>query len=259
MAVLALVTEAPMHAYRMQQLIKERRKDDVINVAQRNSIYQTIERLRRDELIVVRETVREERRPERIVYEITEQGMATLRQWLRTMLSTPAREFPEFPAALACLPMLTPEDVLKQLEARAIALEAAIAKLDPQAASEASGLPRLFLVEDELTGAGAHAFRFRFHAAPGVEARVRGPHAELYDVATGARLLVVPSGVAPRAQIERRWSSRDYGQRAESHSLCWEARASTPFSAAFALVPVRAGEDERERLALARQLLAVSD
>src|SRR5262245_46087896 len=74
MAVLALVVEAPMHAYRMQQLIKERHKDDVVNVAQRNSIYQTIDRLLRDGLIAVKETSREENRPERTVYEITKAG-----------------------------------------------------------------------------------------------------------------------------------------------------------------------------------------
>jgi DNA-binding PadR family transcriptional regulator len=147
--LLTLLAEAPMHAYRMQQLIEERHKNDIVNVAQRNSVYQTIDRLHRAELIGVRETVRDERRPERTVYEITEQGTATLRQWLRTMLSTPAREFPEFPAALACLPMLSPEDVLSQLEARVAALEEALAQVDPQAAGEAFSLPRLFLIEDE--------------------------------------------------------------------------------------------------------------
>src|SRR5918997_5272181 len=129
MAVLALVTEAPMHAYRMQQLIKERRKDDVINVAQRNSIYQTIDRLHRDGLIVVRETSREENRPERTVYEITEPGRETLREWMHTMLSTPAREFPEFPAALAFLPVLPPEEVLAALRERAATLEARLTAL----------------------------------------------------------------------------------------------------------------------------------
>ncbi|HEX2184697.1 MAG TPA: PadR family transcriptional regulator, partial [Chloroflexota bacterium] len=82
MVVLALLAEAPMHAYRMQQLIKEREKDKVVNVAQRNSIYQTIDRLRRAGLIAVRETWREERRPERTVYEITPYGSETLEQWL---------------------------------------------------------------------------------------------------------------------------------------------------------------------------------
>jgi hypothetical protein len=41
LAVLSMLTEEPMHAYRMQQLIKERRKDDIVNVSQRNSVYQT--------------------------------------------------------------------------------------------------------------------------------------------------------------------------------------------------------------------------
>jgi DNA-binding PadR family transcriptional regulator len=145
MVVLALVAEAPMHPYRMQQLIKERGKDQIANVAQPNSVYQTIERLRRVGLIAVRETAREERRPERTVYEITEEGRQTLLHWLRTMLSTPEREFPDFPAALAFLPLLEPADVLRQLEARAAALAERLEALD----TSAHDLPRLFLIEDE--------------------------------------------------------------------------------------------------------------
>src|SRR5262245_52526847 len=94
MAVLSMLTEAPMHAYRMQQLIKERHKDDVINVTQRNMIYQTIDRLLRDGLIEVEATERASRRPERTTYRITEAGRAILRDWLDTMVSTPAREYP---------------------------------------------------------------------------------------------------------------------------------------------------------------------
>ena len=45
LAVLAFLYERPMHPYRMQQLIKERGKDEVINVRQRASLYQTIDRL----------------------------------------------------------------------------------------------------------------------------------------------------------------------------------------------------------------------
>ncbi len=83
-----------MHAYRMQQLIKERHKDDVVNVAQRNSVYQTIDRLLRDGLIAVQTTTRDENRPERTVYEPTHAGRDTLREWMRTMLAAPRREFP---------------------------------------------------------------------------------------------------------------------------------------------------------------------
>jgi DNA-binding PadR family transcriptional regulator len=157
MAVLSLVSETPMHAYRMQQMIKERHKDDVINVAQRNSVYQTIDRLLRDGLIAVRETAREENRPERTVYEPTEIGRDTLRQWMRTMLSTPAREFPEFPAALAFLPVLSPEEARAALEERAIALTARLAQLDNELIEGGKVLPRLFLVESEYQRAVARA------------------------------------------------------------------------------------------------------
>lgn len=149
-AVLALVCESPMHAYRMQQLIKERHQDDVVNVAQRNSVYQTIERLLRDGLLAIRETTREENRPERTVYEATETGRETLKQWMRTMLSTPAREFPEFPAALAFLPVLTPEEALAALRQRITALEARLSALDTEMTDNLPSVPRLFLVETEF-------------------------------------------------------------------------------------------------------------
>lgn len=138
-----------MHAYRMQQLIKERHKDDVVNVAQRNSVYQTIERLLRDGLIAVLETSREENRPERTVYEPTDAGRETLRQWMRTMVSTPAREFPEFPAALAFLPVLAPDEALEALQERIAALEARLSALGEELATTATFLPRVFLIETE--------------------------------------------------------------------------------------------------------------
>ena len=94
LAVLALLYEAPMHPYRMQQLIRERGKDQVINVRQRASIYQTIDRLLRDGLIAVRETERDENWPERTVYELTPAGRQLMMQWLREMLAAPARGFP---------------------------------------------------------------------------------------------------------------------------------------------------------------------
>src|SRR4029450_4286062 len=106
MVVLALVTEEPMHPYRMQVLIKERGKDQIANVTQRNSVYQTIAALLRAGLIAVRETARDERRPERTVYEVTPEGQRTLDSWMRAVLSAPARDFPDFPAALSLVAAL---------------------------------------------------------------------------------------------------------------------------------------------------------
>ena len=70
MVILGFVAEAPSHAYRMHELIKQRGKDKVVNVAQRNSVYQAIAQLQAAELIRVRETQQEEGRPERVIYEI---------------------------------------------------------------------------------------------------------------------------------------------------------------------------------------------
>ena len=77
LAVLGLLYEAPMHPYRMQQLIKERGKDEVINVRERASIYQAIDRLQREGLVTVVQTARDEKRPERTVYQLTEEGRET--------------------------------------------------------------------------------------------------------------------------------------------------------------------------------------
>lgn len=145
MVVLALACEEPMHPYRMQALIKQRGKDRVANVAQRNSVYQAIEALRRAGLIAERGTLRAERRPERTLYEATAEGRRTLRWWLCDVLSAPAREFPQFPAALSLLALLEPREARAALEARMAALESRLAGLDPPPPQ----LPRLFLLEDE--------------------------------------------------------------------------------------------------------------
>jgi DNA-binding PadR family transcriptional regulator len=149
MLVLALLTEEPMHPYRMQQVIRERAQDELVNVAQRNSVYQTLDRLVRDGLVVAGGTSREANRPERTVYQVTDAGSATLHTWLTDMLRTPAREFPEFPAALALLAILPPDEVADLITERIGALQTRRAAR-PQ---PPPNLPRLFLVEDEYRDA----------------------------------------------------------------------------------------------------------
>src|SRR5690349_6766524 len=109
-AVLALLRESPMHPYQMQVLIKQRAKDDVINVRQPARLYKAIERLLADGLVSVRATERDPRRPERTVYELTDAGRAAGYDRLRQMIAQPADEFPEFPAALSLLPVLSVDD-----------------------------------------------------------------------------------------------------------------------------------------------------
>ncbi len=149
LAVLVLLHEAPMHPYRMQRLIKDRGKDQVINVEQRASLYQTISQLLRAELITFWETARQEGFPERTVYKLTDKGHDTALNWMREMLSTPAQEFPEFPAAVSLLPLLTPDDALHQLEIREARLKDQIASIDKDVQTYSVSLPRLFLLESE--------------------------------------------------------------------------------------------------------------
>ena len=117
---------------------------------QRNSVYQTIEALVRAGLIAVRDTSRDENRPERTIYEATDDGRRTLSEWIRTVLSTPAREFPDFPAALSLLdPSLKPSELRALLETRIAALEARLAG-HTESYPE---LPRMFLLEEEYMAA----------------------------------------------------------------------------------------------------------
>ncbi len=149
LVLLALLAEEPMHPYRMQQMIKQRGKDKIANVAARNSVYQTIDRLLRATLITIRETSRDERRPERTVYELTDAGRDALRTWTRDMLAAPTREFPEFPAALASLMLLAPAEVESQLSTRAATLSAEVDQARA-ALAEFPELPRLFRLDDEF-------------------------------------------------------------------------------------------------------------
>ena len=149
MAILALLAEEPMHPYRMQQLIKERGKDQIINVRQRASIYQTIERLLRDGQISVKETLRETGKPDRTVYEITKEGREILIEWIREVLSTPIQEFPNFPVAISYISLLSPQDALEKLEQRIDVLGKTVQQIDNNLQTYKSIIPRLFMLESE--------------------------------------------------------------------------------------------------------------
>lgn len=153
MVVLAFLLEEPMHPYLMRQRVQERGKGRVANLAQPNSVYQAMEGLHRQGLIRVRETTRQERRPERTVYEITEEGERTLRRWLAAMLSDPGHEFPDFPAAVSVLMLMDPKEAEHLLTAR---VDALIKRLEELPSAEGP-LPRLFRLEDEYQRAMINA------------------------------------------------------------------------------------------------------
>lgn len=148
--VLVLLAEAPMHPYEMQRVMQARGKDTVVRV-QRGSLYPAVERLVAAGLIEPVETEREGRRPERTVYRITEDGRDTAELWLTGMLREVRNEYPEFPAALSFLPLLSAVDARVELTSRLVALGKSIAAIRSvtEGLNDRFRLPRLFLIETE--------------------------------------------------------------------------------------------------------------
>src|SRR5215469_6024489 len=101
LTVLCMLGSGPVHPYELQRRMKLWGKDLVVNLAQRANLYKTIDRLQQSGLIAVRQTERDQRFPERTVYELTDAGAHLAREWLVEMLAVPRNEFPRFPAALS--------------------------------------------------------------------------------------------------------------------------------------------------------------
>ena len=159
LAVLGLLEDGPLHPYGIQQLIKDWGKDQVINVGQRASLYKMINRLVAADLIKVHGTTRDQQYPERTSYELTDTGRAASRQWMAEILATPRNEFPEFPAALSFLPMLTPSETEELLATRRESLVQRLAERDAAIATELEGLelPRVTMLETEYLRAATQA------------------------------------------------------------------------------------------------------
>ncbi len=147
--VLWQLFEGPMHVYRMQKMFEAQGKARVVNVRSRASLYQTIERLKRNGLVEVYETQRAEGYPDRVVYAITDEGRVVAREWLREMLRNTEGEYPEFLAAVSILFGLPPDEARSELELRAEKLESALALTEQSLADAPAALPRLFLLEEE--------------------------------------------------------------------------------------------------------------
>src|SRR5438067_936296 len=78
LAVLACLYERPMHPYEVAQTLRQRAKHESIRLNY-GSLYSVVEALDRRGLIRARETLREGRRPERTVYESTDEAQRTRR------------------------------------------------------------------------------------------------------------------------------------------------------------------------------------
>jgi DNA-binding PadR family transcriptional regulator len=149
LAVLVCLFERPMHPYEVAQTLRSRAKQESVRLNY-GSLYAVVDSLEKRGFIRAGETVREGRRPERTVYEVTDEGIRELTDWLTELVAAPVKEYPHFMAALSFLPALEPGDALAALRQRAVALEIRLAqqRATLRAASDA-GLPRLFELEGE--------------------------------------------------------------------------------------------------------------
>jgi DNA-binding PadR family transcriptional regulator len=157
LAILGLLEDGPLHPYGMQQLIKRWGKDEVINVGQRATLYKMINRLDEAGLIKVRATTRDQQYPERTSYELTDAGREARQQWIAEILSTPRNEFPEFPAALSFLPLITRDAATELLGARRDRLVQRLAERDALIADAGVALPRVSMLETEYLHAVTRA------------------------------------------------------------------------------------------------------
>lgn len=147
LAVLALLTERPMHPYEMAQTMRERHQEEVIKLNY-GSLYTVVESLHKHGLITASATQKAGNRPERTVYAITDTGTDELHDWLRELIAVPAKEYPRFEAGISLVGLLPPDDALAVVEQREAALGeqiAALATLIEQL--KGMGLPQLAWIE----------------------------------------------------------------------------------------------------------------
>lgn len=83
--VLALLRESDMHPYEMLRLLLERRRDRVVPVT-KGTLYHTVARLERQELIAEVGVDREGNRPERTTYTLLDRGQGAIVEWVRSEL-----------------------------------------------------------------------------------------------------------------------------------------------------------------------------
>lgn len=147
LAVLGCLVERPMHPYEISTTLRERGKERSIKLNY-GSLYSVVESLQKHGLISARETIREGRRPERTVYEVTEEGRTEFEDWLAELISTPTKEFTSLEAGLSLMAGLPPDEVARLLGQRATALEHELrATAAGNDLAREQGLPDIFIVE----------------------------------------------------------------------------------------------------------------
>ncbi|MFI7615541.1 PadR family transcriptional regulator [Nonomuraea terrae] len=148
LTVLALLSVRASHPYELHRFILDTHKDYITGLPR--SLYHAVERLAGDELIAPAGTGREGRRPERTVYEITDEGRAELRARLRQLLENPDPDRRVFVAAVSLIGCLPLPEAQRALRARAATIEGLVAGMEAHMRALADeGLPAILTLEVE--------------------------------------------------------------------------------------------------------------
>ncbi len=110
---------------------------------------------------------------------------------------------------------------------------------------------RWWLIEDELLGSNEHTVAVRFHFDASLDVRAKDRDiAVAYDKITAARLFVCSLDVKEGLELQPQFVSRDYGSKQPSITACWSTSSTAPAKFRWAIVPICAKEDERQRLSV---------
>jgi len=149
LAVLAYLTQEPMHPYELGRTLRDHGDARSIKFNQ-GSLYMVVQQLAKAGFIVEQETTRDGRRPERTVYALTDAGRYELRDWLRELVEVPQHEYPQFVAALSLVAALPPSEVVELLGRRLRRLAEQRTEIrDLIDGTLAGGVHPLFLVEED--------------------------------------------------------------------------------------------------------------
>lgn len=150
-AILALLSERPMHPYEMHQTMIERGEDRLIKV-RAGSLYHKVSALQNAGLVQAISTSRAGNRPERTTYKITAEGIDALQLVVCERVQWPINEYPIFPVAIAEMHNLSGDTAIRALHGRIAAVEAdQEAYLGHHGAVQAKELPQRYYLEIEYT------------------------------------------------------------------------------------------------------------
>jgi DNA-binding PadR family transcriptional regulator len=148
LSLLSLLAQKPMYPYEMAQTLRARGKEQNFKINW-GSLYTVVQNLEKYGFIEAAVTEREGRQPERTTYQITDPGLAELRDWLGELLSVPEDDRGGFVTALSEAGILPPDAVIGLLTSRLATLDKANASQQADLRLWSERLPRVLLIEGE--------------------------------------------------------------------------------------------------------------